>query len=670
MLDRVVNSEPLRLSVRGWGVLIAFILVSTLGVPDRASGQSGEWRAYAADLASSKYSPLDQINADNVERLQIVWRQSTIPDAVRQGNPLRPPAAVQNTPLMIGGLLYVSTALGTVAALDATTGEVVWYDPAPVEDGQAVRRGAAARGVAYWDDAESDDERIFAVIESKLVALNAKTGDRYLSFGEGGEVDVTLGYDDLEVATFRWRSPPLVVRDIVVIGSSINDITSDSRPALKTMPKGDVRGFDARTGEQRWIFHTIPREGEFGNDTWLVAPNEDRASWEYTGNTNMWAWASADEDLGYLYLPLSTPTSDYYGGHRPGDNLFAESLVCLDVLTGERVWHFQAVHHGLWDYDFPTGPNLVDITVDGRAIKAVAIVSKQAFTYVFDRVTGEPVWPIEERPVPAGDVPGEAYAPTQPFPTKPPPFDQQGVTVDDVIDFTPELRQEALDILSEYVYGPLFTPPSIMDEAPGGTKGTIQIPGIVGGADWSGAAVDPETGMLYVASVQAPSLISLVRSKHPRSDVDWVMRAVQLATGPQGLPLFKPPYGQLVAIDLNEGKIEWSKPNGDGPRDHPALAHLDLPPLGQGARVSPLVTKTLVFLGEGTNAGMALQPADSGGKMFRAYDKATGEVVGEVELPGGVSSVPMTYAVDGKQYIVVAVGWDDMPSEYVALALP
>ena len=262
------------------------------------------------------------------------------------------------------------------------------------------------------------------------------------------------------------------------------------------------------------------------------------------------------------------------------------------------------------------------------------------------------------------------YAPTQPFPTKPPPFDQQGVTVDDVIDFTPELRQEAQDILSEYVYGPLFTPPSIMDEAPGGTKGTIQIPGIVGGADWSGAAVDPETGMLYVASVQAPSLISLVRSKHPRSDVDWVMRAVQLATGPQGLPLFKPPYGQLVAIDLNEGKIEWSKPNGDGPRDHPALAHLDLPPLGQGARVSPLVTKTLVFLGEGTNAGMALQPADSGGKMFRAYDKATGEVVGEVELPGGVSSVPMTYAVDGKQNIVVAVGWDDMPSEYVALALP
>ena len=652
------------------GAVLVLTVLSVLWVPDGAAGQSGEWRAYAADAASTKYSPLDQIDRDNVEDLQVVWRQSTIPDAVRQGNQLRAPIAVQNTPLMVGRLLYVSTGLGTVAALDATTGDVLWYDEAPVQDGQAIRRGDATRGVAYWADSESDDERIIAVVASKLVALNAHTGSRYPDFGQGGEVDLTLGYDDRLVETFSWRSAPLIVRDIVVIGSAVTDIVSQGQPALKAMPPGDVRGFDVRTGEQRWIFHTIPREDEFGNDTWLTTPNEDRASWEYTGNTNMWAWPSADEELGYVCLPLSTPTSFYYGGHRRGDNLFAESLVCLDARTGERVWHFQAVHHGLWDYDFPAAPNLVDITVDGREIKAVAIVSKQAYTYVFDRVTGEPVWPIEERAVAAGNVPGEWYALTQPFPTKPPPFDQQGVTADNVIDFTPELRQEALDILGEYVYGPLFTPPSIIDEAPGRTKGTIQVPGLVGGADWSGAGVDPETGMLYVSSIQGPALVGLVKSTHPRSDVDWVMRAIEAPPGPQGLPLFKPPYGQLVAIDLNRGEIAWSTPNGDGPREHPALAHLNLPPLGQGGRVSPLVTKTLVFLGEGINTGMVALPRGSGGKMFRAYDKATGQVISEIELSGGTTSPPMTYSVDGKQYIVVVVGWEDTPSEYVALAVP
>ena len=649
---------------------LAFTCALAIATPAAVAAQSGEWRAYAGDAASTKYSPLDQINADNAGSLQLAWRQSTIPDAVRQGNPLEAPIASQNTPLMAGGLLYVSTGLGTVAALDATTGEVVWFDAAPVVDGRAVRRGAATRGVAYWTDPDGEDDRVLAVVASKLVALNAKTGERYPDFGDGGDVDLTLGYDDRQVDTFTWRSAPVVVRDIVVIGSAMTDYVSQGQPATKAMPPGDVRGFDVRTGAQRWIFHTIPQEGEHGNETWLTNPDEDRASWEYTGNTNMWSWPSADEELGYVYLPLSTPTNDYYGGHRHGDNLFAESLVCLDARTGERVWHFQAVHHGLWDYDFPAAPNLIDITVDGREIKAVAIVSKQAFTYVFDRATGEPVWPIEERPVAAGNVPGEWYAPTQPIPTQPPPFDQQGATIEDVIDFTPELRQQALDILGAHVIGPLFTPPSIVSEEPGGTNGTIQVPGLVGGADWSGAGVDPETGMLYVASIQGPALVGLVRSTHPRSDVRWVMRALEMPPGPQGLPLFKPPYGQLVAIDLNRGDIAWSTPNGPGPRDHPALAHLNLPWLGQGGRVSPLVTKTLVFLGEGTNAGVVVLPAGSGGRMFRAYDKATGDVVSEIELPGGTTSAPMTYMADGKQYIVVTVGWEDQPSEYVALALP
>ena len=497
-----------------------------------ASAQDVEWRAYAADAASTKYSPLDQIDAETVHDLEIVWRQSTIPDATRGGNTLRAPAASQNTPLMAGGRLYVSTGLGMVAALDATTGAVVWFDDPPAPEGEERPRGRPTRGLGYWTD--GDDTRVLAILGDRLVALNAETGRRYPDFGDAGEVDLTEGYDDPRVDRFRWQSAPLVVNDVIVVGSLIGDIVSHTMPALKEMPPGDVRGFDVRTGEQRWIFRTIPREGEPGNETWLTALNEDRASWEYTGNTNMWASPSADEELGYVYLPLSTPTSDYYGGHRPGDNLFAESLVCLDAATGERVWHFQAVHHGLWDYDFPAAPTLVDITVDGRDVKAVAITSKQAHTYVLDRVTGEPVWPIEERPVPAGEVPGEWYAPTQPFPTKPPAYDQQGVSLDDLIDFTPELRAEALAILDDYVWGPFFTPPSLIDERPGGTQGTLVVPGLVGGTDWNGAGVDPETGILYVPSIHSGTVVGLSRSEHPRSDVDWVMRGGPAHPRPPG----------------------------------------------------------------------------------------------------------------------------------------
>ena len=644
------------------------LLLSVLFVPLLA-GQEGEWPAYGSDKAGRKYSALDQINEDTVHDLQIAWRQSTIPNAVRQGNTNRPSTQSQNTPLMADGLLYVSTGLGVVAALDPTSGEVVWFD-ATLEEGQ--RQGGSSRGVAYWKDDNGADARILAVVGSSLVALNAETGVRYPDFGEQGEVDLMKGFDDpREITSFGWRSAPLVVRDVVIVGSFMMDVVSSMQPAMKEMPPGDVRGFDVRTGEQLWIFHVIPKPGEFGNDTWLTNVDEDRPSWAYTGNTNMWAWPSGDEELGYVYLPLSTPTSDYYGGHRPGNNLFAESIVCLDARTGTRIWHYQVVHHGIWDYDFPAAPNLVDITVEGRDIKAVAIVSKQGFAYVFDRVTGEPVWPIAERTVASGNVPGEWYAPTQPFPTKPPAFARQGVTEDDLIDFTPELRAEAKKILANYVYGPLFTPPTIVEEAEGGTKGTINLPGIVGGADWGGAAVDPETSVLYVPSVQVPSVIGLVRSQHPRSDLDWVpMNGLVIPEGPRGLPLLKPPYGSLVAIDLNAGEILWEVPNGDGPRNHPALKHLDLPKLGQGGRVSPLVTKSLVFLGEGGNDGVVVLPPGGGGKMFRAYDKASGTIVWEIELPGGTTAAPMTYMADGKQYILLTLGWDDMPSEYVALALP
>ena len=653
--------------------VLAVLAAVAAGSP-AAYAQQVEWRSYGSDVAGTKYSPLDQINKDTVGDLEIAWRQSVLPDVIRGEREITASVASQNTPLMADGRLYISSGLGTVAALDAKTGEVLWFDEPPDRDGEPFQRARQTRGVAYWDDPQSDEARVLAVVGEYLVALDARTGVRFPDFGEGGEVDLRKGFHR-DVDTFGWGSPPIVVNDIVVIGSTIMDIVSPSMPALKRAPPGDVRGFDVRTGEQLWIFRTVPQDGEFGNETWLTAIDQDRPSWEYSGNTNMWAWASADEELGYVYLPLSTPTNDYYGGYRPGDNLFAESIVCLDARTGERVWHFQAVHHGLWDYDFPAAPNLVDIRVEGRAepVKAIAAVSKQAFTYVLNRVTGEPIWPIEERPVPPGEVPGEWYAATQPFPTRPPPFDQQGTTVDDVLDFTPELRQEALEIFEQYVSGPLFTAPSLVDESTGGTKGTLQMPGVVGGADWGGAAVDPEAGILYVPSVHSESVIGIAPSEHPRSDMRLVLHSIEPIAGPRELPLFKPPYGRLVAIDLNKGEILWSKANGDGPRDHPDLRDLNLPPLGQPGRVSPLVTKSLVFLGEGGRTGVVvLNPiwGGAGGKTFRAYDKLTGEVVWEQELPGGTTAAPMSYMVDGKQYIVLTLGWEDMPSEYVALALP
>jgi quinoprotein glucose dehydrogenase len=439
------------------------------------------------------------------------------------------------------------------------------------------------------------------------------------------------------------------------------------------MPPEDVRGFDVRTGKLLWTFHVVPDFGEPGSETWL---NESAA---YSGAAGIWGVLSADEDLGYVYLPDESGTSDYYGGARPGANLFANCLVALDVKTGKKVWYFQAVHHDLWDYDFTAPPILLDITVNGKRIKAIAEQTKQNFLYVLDRVTGQPVWPIVERPVPKGDTPGEWYSPTQPFPTKPPAYDQQGMTVDDLIDFTPELRQRAMKILSQYRYGPIFTPPSVGNEGlDGKTKGTVEMPGTAGGGNWQGGGADPETGIVYAPSIKLPVIVELVKSKNPKSDLAWVRHTAALTGNFEmvddsgaliGLPIVKPPYGSLVAIDLNKGDILWRVANGNGPRDHPALKGLNLPPLGQPGRAAPLVTKTLVFLGEGGRHG-ARVPAWGGGKMFRAFDKQTGKVISEMALPGGTTGAPMTYLYDGKQYIVVAVTWDDNPAELVALALP
>jgi quinoprotein glucose dehydrogenase len=437
------------------------------------------------------------------------------------------------------------------------------------------------------------------------------------------------------------------VNGVVVVGSSHSD-----GPALKEGVPGQVKGFDAETGKLLWTFSTIPQTGEFGEDTWKDGSNT------YTGSANVWTSISADAELGYVYLPTSTPTNDFYGGHRLGDNLFAESLVCLNVKTGERVWHFQTTHHGLWDYDLPSAPNLIDITVDGKTIKAVAQVSKQGFTYTFDRATGEAVWPIEERAVPQSTVPGEETSPTQPFPTKPPAFTEQGVTKDDVIDFTPELKAEALAILETFNYGPLFTPPMV-------GKSTIQKPGYGGGANWPGAAFDPETGYLFIPTMNHPSVVAVDKPDPSRSNFRYTRSRTEELAGPDGLPLLKPPYARIVALDMNAGTKVWSAVNGgDGPIDHPRIKDLNLPAMGSNGRAAAMVTKRLLFVTEGSGRSGS---ARGGGPNLRAFDKLTGELLATVELPGPATGVPMTYMLDGKQYVVVAVG--TTPAKLVALGL-
>jgi quinoprotein glucose dehydrogenase len=560
---------------------------------------------------------------------------------------------------MVGRTLYTTAGnIRSAVAIDAATGETQWvFTPdEPARAGGS--RGGSGRGVAYWSD--GDQEIIFFISRSfKMFALDAKSGRPHLAFGQDGEVDLIQGLGPYaRQGRITSTSPPIVVDGVVVVGSTMASSTT-----VKESPPGHIRGFDARTGAQRWIFHTIPQPGEFGHETW------EGDSWKYTGNSGAWAPLSADPELGYVYLPMETPTVDFYGGHRLGDNLFAEGLLCLNAATGERVWHFQFVHHGIWDYDTPAPPILCDIVVDGEPIRAVAQVTKHGFTFVFDRVTGKPVWPIEERPVPQSDAPGERTSPTQPHPTKPAAYERQGVTEDDVIDFTPELREAALEILKQFRIGPLFTPPSMRED--GGTGGTLTLPGIMGGSNWPGAAVDPETGILYVPSITNPSALAVGRPDPARSNLSLNRVRSASTRGPGGLPLIKPPWGRITAIDLNTGEHRWMVPNGETPayvRDHPALQGIEIPRTGNPGRTGALVTKTLLFVGEGSGL-YAAAPA-AGGPMLRAYDKATGATVSEFELPGNLTGVPMSYSLDGRQYILAAVGLRRVAGEFVALALP
>jgi quinoprotein glucose dehydrogenase len=612
-----------------------------------------EWLHHRGDPGSMNYSPLAQIRADNINRLRVAWRWRSD----NFGSAIWPNFEV--TPLMARGVLYATAgASRSVVAIDAQSGETLWmYRIDEGARGDNAPRKGPGRGLALRRDGARDT--LYLITPGyQLVALDAKTGQPVRGFGRSGIVDLKLAADpplDPVNAPIGASSPPVVVGDVVIVGSAFG---TGAAPPRKEMPAGNVMGFDARTGKRLWVFHTVARPGDPGAGTW----SDEARSW--TGNSGVWTPFSADVERGLVYLPVEAPTSDFYGGHRPGDNLYSSSLVCLDAKTGRRRWHFQHIHHDIWDYDTPAPPVLLDINVRGQPIAAVAQVTKQGLTYVFNRVTGEPVWPIIEREVPQSDVPGETTSRTQPIPTLPEPFERLGVKEEELNDLTPEIHAEAKRIASRYRMGPLFNPPSLVTE---GNGGTLMGPGSQGGANWQGAVADPETGILYVSSTSTLSVIGLGKDA-ARSNLDYILTASSRVTGPFGLPLTKPPWGTIVALDMNTGSRLWTVPNGDTPeyvRNHEKLRGLNIPRTGHDDRAGLLVTKSLLFAGEG--AGMFV--ASEGGTRFRAHDKRTGEIVWEMDLGLRQTGVPMTYAAGGRQYILVPAGAPSQPGEFIALTL-
>ncbi len=614
-------------------------------------GINQEWLHPRGDAGSQNYSPLDLVNAENVDQLEIAWRWKS------DNFGPSPEFNFQATPVMANGVLYTTAGnRRTAVAIDAITGETLWMHRLDEgKRGENAPRGGSGRGVAY---AEIDGQgRIYYITPGfNLVGLDAASGERLPNFGNYGVVDMKLHLDqdvDLVNDPVGNSSPPVVVNDVLVVGPAF---PAGRAPSSPETVKGHIAAYDLKTGERRWIFHTVPAPGEFGYDTWL------QGSADYSGNVGAWAPLSADPELNMVYVPVEAATGDYYGGHRPGDNLFSQSLVALDASSGERVWHFQTIRHGIWDYDPPAPPVLLDIRVNGRDIPAIAQVTKQGFIYTFDRRNGEPVWPIEDRPVPQTDVPGEWTAPTQPFPTLPVPFAHQGMDESLLNDLTPEILAEAKRIASNYTMGPLYTPPTLVTED---NFGTLLMPAPTGGANWQGAVADPESGLLYVSSSHYPGSVGLVQSD--RSSMNYVAGGPRLS-GPFGLPLTKPPFGTITAIDMNTGQHAWRMANADTPEEianHPMLEGVELPRTGHAERVGLLVTKTLLFAGEGSG----LYVASGGGPMFRAHDKTTGEIVWEYELPARQTGLPMSYAVNGEQYILVPVGAQGHPGELVALKL-
>ena len=661
-------------------VVALLVGLATVSMRGQWTPKIGEWPTYGADLASTRYSPLDQINAANFSKLQLAFRFKT------ENLGPRPEFQFQGTPLMVNGRLF--TTAGTrraVVALDATNGEMLWmHSLNEGKRGEAAPRLLSGRGLAYWSDGKS--ERVIYVTPGyQMVALDAVTCDRVAGFGTDGIVDLKQNMDqemDLITGEVGLHSAPIVSGNTIVVGAAHRE---GGAPRSMKNQKGYIRGFDVRTGKRLWIFHTIPMKGEFGYDTCDPDANA------YTGNAGVWAQMSIDEELGIVYMPVELPTADYYGGHRhgkagkgPDTSLFSESLVAVDLKTGARKWHYQLVHHGIWDHDIPCAPILMDLVIDGKPVKAVAQPTKQNWLYVFDRATGKPVWPIEERPVEKGDVPGEWYSPTQPFVTKPPAYERQGVTIDDLIDFTPELRAEAVKLASLYKIGPIFTPPVVAKWE--GPRGTLIIPEVTGGANWQGGSFDPETKRFYIFTNVAIASISLAPPEEGRSDMLYVRGNARNPNPPppaapgaapapgagglnvRGLPLIKPPYGTITALDMNKGELLWKIAHGETPdnvKNHPALKGLTIPRTGRTGRIGVLTTKTVLIAGEG---GFATYP-EGRGAMLRAYDKATGAEVGAVFMPAPQTGSPMTYSVNGTQYIAVSVSGPGFPGELLVYKL-
>lgn len=676
----------------------SFGMATAHSQPVTAPAQSQyAWPTYGGNLASQRYSALDQINADNFKDLEIAWRLPT------SSLGPRPDTLYSATPLYVNGMLYATAGTRrAVVALDPATGEIRWmHSEQEGARGDAGARGGAGRGVSYWSNADGSDQRIIYVTPGyRMLALDAHTGIPVASFGNNGVVDLKLDFDQdvpTDGGNIGLNATPLVVGDIVVVGAAHRpagaaDSTWDVR--------GYVRGYDARTGERRWIFHTIPLANEFGYDSW-----QDGAA-EQNGNTGVWAQMSADAELGLVYLPVEMPSADYSGFNRPGDGLFGESLVAVDVNTGAYKWHYQTVHHGLWDFDLPAAPMLFDMQHAGRTVKALALPTKSAFLFVLNRETGEPIWPIEELPVPQSTSPYEKTSATQPFPTRPAPFDRQGFDESALNDLTPELFAEAKALMEQYEIGPLYTPPAVA--GPNAKLGTLMLPADVGGANWPGGSFDPETNRLYIHSHSAvftlrnipadlepfdPSPTGQAANPRPAAGAGGPPPGLGGGLGPrpgapngltaprggtflQGvLPMIKPPYDRITAYDMNTGDILWQKAHSTTPdniRKHAALAGLDVERLGAYGRIfiGTLATKTLVIAGEGdvhTNAeGETVA-------LLRAYAKATGEdVAGRVEMPAKQTGSPMTYMHEGKQYIVVAVSRSgaNAGAELLAYALP
>ena len=702
-----------------------------------ASTKNGDWQSYTGDSRGSRYSPLSQITAENFNDLEVAWRFKT------DNLGTRPEYKLEGTPLAVKGILYTTAGnRRAIIALDGATGELLWVHRYPEGTrGAHAPRQLSGRGLAYWTDGRGDERIVYFTPGYRMIALDARTGQPVKSFGKDGVVDLKVGavfgrdqQIDLETGEIGIHSTPVIVKDVVLVGSSMKEgmtVTTHNNT------KGLARGYDARTGKLLWTFHTIPRPGEAGNETWLDG------SWAINGNAGIWTQITVDEELGLVYLPVETPTSDFYGGKRPGANLYGESLVCVDLATGKKKWHFQFVHHPLWNDDMSSAPLIADVTVNGRPRKVVAVPSKQAWLWVFDRVTGEPIWPIEEKPVPAGDVPGEWYSPTQPHPPAQLMYGRNTVTKDDLIDFTPELRAQALKQLERYKWNPgvVYNPPIVGNV--NGLLGAINIGHVNGGTNWPGGGYDPETQTVYVhANTSSVNSSSVAPPPPGFSDIpyqDGVVgeqfrlrqaagtgtyadvpqrgrgqgqaapsgrgqgsgrgEAAGRGTTPatqsaeagrgagagggrggggeggggltvQGLPIMKPPYSLLSAIDLNKGAIKWQVPHGETPdavRNHPLLKGMTIPKTGQGASVGLVITKTLVVLGDSQFTTTESRPR---GAMLRAYDKNTGKEVGAVFIPAPQSGSPMTYLANGKQHIVVAVSGGPYSGEYVAFALP